>query len=54
MYCAGKLVERNPSLKGAVVGTDFAGVIEQLGPDVPELRKVGDRVCGFVLSGKSS
>lgn len=32
-----------------VCGHDFAGVIEQLGPDVStETRKVGQRVAGWV------
>ncbi|KAI0260230.1 zinc-binding oxidoreductase ToxD [Gloeopeniophorella convolvens] len=36
-------------LVGAVMGVDFAGVVEELGPGVsPDLRYVGERVCGFV------
>ncbi|KAI0048821.1 dehydrogenase [Auriscalpium vulgare] len=34
---------------GAVLGLDYAGVVEEIGPDVPVgLRYVGERVCGFV------
>ncbi|TFY50939.1 hypothetical protein EVG20_g11244, partial [Dentipellis fragilis] len=34
---------------GAVVGCDYTGVIEEIGPDVPAgLWKVGDRASGFV------
>ncbi|THH15194.1 hypothetical protein EW146_g5246 [Bondarzewia mesenterica] len=36
---------------GATVGCDFAGIVEEIGPDVPEgVRTVGERVAGFVLS----
>lgn len=35
--------------KGSVVGCDYAGTVEEIGPDVPEgLVKVGDRVCSIV------
>ncbi|KAI0050805.1 dehydrogenase [Auriscalpium vulgare] len=34
---------------GAVLGLDYAGVVEEIGADVPVgLRYVGERVCGFV------
>ncbi|KAJ9658105.1 hypothetical protein H2198_003943 [Neophaeococcomyces mojaviensis] len=36
-----------------VVGSDFAGVVTKLGPDVPSHVKVNDRVAGF-LQGASS
>ncbi|KAI0050797.1 dehydrogenase [Auriscalpium vulgare] len=37
---------------GAVLGVDYAGVVEEIGPNVPAgLRYVGERVCGFVKSG---
>ncbi|KAI0047241.1 dehydrogenase [Auriscalpium vulgare] len=40
---------------GAVVGHDFAGVVENLGPDVPEgLRTLGERVAGFTRGGISA
>ncbi|KAI0265088.1 dehydrogenase [Gloeopeniophorella convolvens] len=38
--------------QGAIIGVDFAGVVEELGPDVPpDVRHVGERVCGFVHGG---
>lgn len=34
---------------GAIIGNDFAGTVEELGPDVPVgVRTVGERVCGFI------
>jgi len=33
---------------GGTVGNDFAGTVEELGPDVPGVRKVGGRVAGFI------
>ncbi|TDL22508.1 GroES-like protein [Rickenella mellea] len=34
---------------GAVIGDDFAGIVEELGSDIPEgTQKIGDRVAGFV------
>ena len=39
---------------GAIVGNDFAGTIEELGPDVPVgVRTVNERVSGFVIGSKS-
>jgi len=35
---------------GGIVGNDFAGTVEELGPDVPErVRSVGERVAGFIV-----
>ena len=34
-------------------GCDYAGVIEELGPDLQKSWKVGDRICGFVHGGNS-
>ncbi|THH17162.1 hypothetical protein EW146_g3605 [Bondarzewia mesenterica] len=37
---------------GMVLGCDFSGLVEELGPDVPEgIRKVGERVAGFLHGG---
>ncbi|KAI0061887.1 GroES-like protein [Artomyces pyxidatus] len=37
---------------GAVLGLDYAGVVAEVGADVPEtVRHVGERVCGFVHGG---
>ncbi|KAI0312303.1 dehydrogenase, partial [Amylostereum chailletii] len=39
---------------GSISGCDFAGVVEALGPDVPEgLRTVGERVSTFVPGGRT-
>jgi NADPH:quinone reductase-like Zn-dependent oxidoreductase len=36
------------------VGNDYAGVVEELGPDVPEgMWTIGERVAGFVLGSQS-
>lgn len=36
-----------------VIGYDFAGIVEAIGPDVPDgLRKIGERVAGFVAAGE--
>ncbi|KAH8980049.1 dehydrogenase [Lactarius akahatsu] len=40
---------------GAIIGNDFAGTVEELGPDVPAgVRTVGERVGGFVLGTVSA
>jgi hypothetical protein len=37
------------------VGNDFAGIVEELGPDVPEgVRTVGESVAGVVLGSQFS
>jgi NADPH:quinone reductase-like Zn-dependent oxidoreductase len=37
---------------GAVSGCDFAGIIEEIGSNVPQgLRSVGERVAGMVHGG---
>jgi NADPH:quinone reductase-like Zn-dependent oxidoreductase len=37
------------TVKGLVLGHDFAGTVEEIGPDVPSgLRKIGERVAGFI------
>ncbi|KAI9456063.1 dehydrogenase [Lactarius psammicola] len=43
------------STYGAIVGNDFAGTVEELGPDVPAgVRTVGERVGGFVAGTRSA
>ena len=40
---------------GGIVGNDFAGVVEELGPDVPEgARTVGERIAGAIRGSKFS
>ena len=40
---------------GGIVGNDFAGVVEELGPDVPEgMWTVGERVAGVVFGSEFS
>ncbi|KAJ8117951.1 hypothetical protein OPT61_g969 [Boeremia exigua] len=46
-----KSIENSPS-KGAIVGCDYAGIVEELGNGVTGL-EVGDRVAGFARGGKS-
>ncbi|KAI0058897.1 GroES-like protein [Artomyces pyxidatus] len=46
------MIAERARLTGAVLGLDFAGVVEEVGADVPEtVRHVGERVCGFVHGG---
>ncbi|KAF3042728.1 hypothetical protein E8E12_009390 [Didymella heteroderae] len=44
-----KSLESSPS-KGAIVGCDYAGVVEEVGNGVKDV-KVGDRVAGFARGG---
>jgi NADPH:quinone reductase-like Zn-dependent oxidoreductase len=37
------------------VGNDFAGIVEELGPDVPEgVRTVGESVAGLIMGSQFS
>ncbi|KAI0264909.1 chaperonin 10-like protein [Gloeopeniophorella convolvens] len=39
---------------GGISGCDFAGTVEEIGPDVPEgARTVGERVAGYIVGGIS-
>ncbi len=39
---------------GAVAGSDFSGIVEEIGSNVPHgLRSIGERVAGLVLGGRS-
>jgi F420-0:gamma-glutamyl ligase len=51
-FITGKTVE-GAGIVGAVVGNDFAGTVDELGPGVDATEfKVGDRVASFVHGGK--
>jgi len=39
--------------KGARIGCDFAGIVEEIGNKVTKDFKKGDRICGFVHGGIS-
>lgn len=47
-----KSIENTPS-KGAIVGCDYAGIVEEVGNGVTDV-KVGDRVAGFARGGSIS
>ncbi|CAG8126051.1 unnamed protein product [Penicillium salamii] len=38
---------------GILFGCDYAGIVEEIGPDVPSRFHIGDRVAGFVHGGNS-
>ena len=44
---SGKSVAQKPA-EGNIVGCDFAGIVEELGPETQTDLKVGDRIAGFV------
>jgi NADPH:quinone reductase-like Zn-dependent oxidoreductase len=38
---------------GGIMGDDFAGIVEELGPDVPEgVRTVGERIAGVIIGSQ--
>ena len=51
-----KAVQRVPGYDnpttGAIVGCDYAGIVEEIGSKVTTPFKAGDRVAGFVRGGK--
>jgi NADPH:quinone reductase-like Zn-dependent oxidoreductase len=38
--------------KGAILGCDYSGIVEEVGSNVTNGLKVGDKVAGFVHGGK--
>lgn len=42
-----------PGDDGTLVGCDWAGTVERIGPSVEKVFKVGDRVAGFAHGGTS-
>lgn len=43
-----------PGDDGTLVGCDWAGTVEEIGPKVKKAFKKGDRVAGFAHGGESS
>lgn len=42
-----------PGDDGTLVGCDWAGLVEKIGPKVEKQFKIGDRVAGFAHGGES-
>ncbi|KAI1213383.1 oxidoreductase-like protein [Annulohypoxylon truncatum] len=38
---------------GCTIGCDYAGIVEEIGPDVTKPLKVGDKIAGFVHGGNA-
>lgn len=49
-----KHVKGAAPLDGCLIGVDFAGIVEQIGPNVSQPFQKGDRVAGFVNGGNIS
>lgn len=48
-----KHVKYNMAAEDGLIGCDFAGTVEEVGPAVTKKWKVGDRVCGVAHGGNS-
>ena len=50
--CALGMASQRAKVAGAIIGFDFAGTVERIGPEVPQgLRTIGERVAGWIVAG---